>query len=134
MRRGLAAGAIAAVVSGLPSTIHALLTGRDALEASKAAGTILLPHETRTVPLLTAAGATHVALSLGWGVVFAAVLPRTRTWFWGALAGCSIAAVDLGVIGSRFEKIRALPLAPQLADHVAYGAVVGLVLERTRKA
>ena len=38
--------------------------------------------------------------------------------------------IDLGVVGRRLPRIRALPLLPQVADHVAYGAAVGAVLSR----
>src|SRR5438046_1391634 len=43
IRDGLAAGAVAAVLSGAPSTAVALVRGGDVLEASAAAGTLLLP-------------------------------------------------------------------------------------------
>ena len=128
----LAAGAVAAVVSGGPSTLHALLTGRDPLEASLAAGTLLLPGEQRPARLLPAATVAHVALSLGWAVVLAHVLPRRRAPAAAALAGLAIAALDLGLVGRRLERIRALPLAPQVLDHVAYAVTVAVVLERRR--
>jgi hypothetical protein len=51
---------------------------------------------------------------------------------WGALAGLGIAALDLGLIGRRFPRVRALPQLPQVADHVAYGATVGAVLALRR--
>lgn len=129
---GLAAGAVAAVVSGAPSTAYALATGRDPLEATLAAGKIALPNETRRAVLVAAAVPVHLALSLGWGVVLAHALPRQRPVLAGALAGLAIAALDLGVAGRRIPTVRALPLAPQLADHVAYGATVGAVLARCR--
>ena len=127
-REGLAAGAVAAVLSGIPSTVHALATGRDPLEATLAAGSILLPEETRPERLLAAAVPVHLALSLGWSVVLAGVLPRRPSFAAGAAAGLAIAALDLGVAGRRFPRIRALPLGPQVADHVAYGIVVAAVL------
>ena len=74
----------------------------------------------------------HAALSVGWAEVLAAVLPRRRTAVWGALAGLGIAALDLGLIGRRFPRVRALPQLPQVADHVAYGATVGAVLALRR--
>ena len=80
-----------------------------------------------------AAAPVHLALSLGWGVVLAAALPRRRTLAAGALAGLAIAALDLGLVGRRFERIRSLPVAPQLADHVAFGVVVGAVVKRRRR-
>jgi len=72
----------------------------------------------------------HGAISLGWGVVLAAVLPRRRAVVWGALAGFAIAGLDLGVLGRHWPRIRALPTVPQVADHVAFGALVGAVVSR----
>lgn len=127
-----AAAALAAVVSGAPSTVHALLSRRHPLEATLAAGTLLLPGERRPGPLLVAAAAVHITVSFAWALVLAATLPRERTAAAGALAGLAIAALDLGIVGRRFPRIRALPLVPQLADHIAYGASVGAVLARRR--
>ena len=127
------AGTAAAVLSGVPSTLHALVTGRNVLEATVAAGSILLPGETNRVRLVLAAAPVHVAISLTWAVVLEAVLPRRRTTLWGALAGLGIAALDLGVAGRRFPRVRELPVLPQIADHVAYGAVVGAALEHRRR-
>ena len=129
---GLSAGGLAAVLSGAPSTLHALLTGADPLEATLAAGTLVLPRETRPLPLLLVALPVHTAISLGWGVVLALGLPRRRTVAAGAFAGLAIAALDLGVVGRRFPRIRALPALPQVADHLAYGVVVGAVVARRR--
>lgn len=133
VRDGLAAGCVAAVVSGAPSTLHALLTGGRPLEPSLAAGTLLLPDEGRALRLLPAAAAAHVALSLGWALALAAALPRKRTPVLGALAGLGIAALDLGVIGRGYPRISALPQLPQVADHLAYGATVGTVLSVRRR-
>jgi hypothetical protein len=105
-----------------------LARGRDPLEASYAAGTILLPHETRPGRLLMSAAVAHGAISLFWGQVLVRVLPRRHPVMAGAFAGLAIAALDLGVIGRRLEPIRRLSLGPQLADHALYGAVVGAVL------
>jgi hypothetical protein len=132
LRDGLAAGMVAAVVSGAPSTLHALATRGDAMAAAYAAGTMALPHERRGALLFLAAVPVHAALSVGWAEVLAAVLPRRRTAVWGALAGLGIAALDLGLIGRRFPRVRALPQLPQVADHVAYGATVGAVLALRR--
>ncbi len=127
---GLAAGAVAAIVSGLPSTVHALAAGRDPLEATLAAGSILLPNETRRLHLFLAAAPVHLSISLGWGLVLARVLPRRPSVASGAAAGLAIAALDLGVIGRRFPRIRALPLVPQLVDHIVFGVTVAAVLAR----
>jgi hypothetical protein len=130
----MAAGAAAAVLSGVPSTLHAILSGVDPLEASLAAGTLLLRDERRPSRLLPAALVGHGALSLGWALVLAATLPRRRTLAWSVLVGLAIAALDLGVVGRRFPRIRALATLPQVLDHVAYGATVGCVLSRRRAA
>ena len=126
----LAAAAVAALLSGAPSTIHALLTRTNPLAASLAAGTLLLPREQRPSRLLPAAAVAHAALSLGWAVVLAALLPRRATAGPAVAAGLAIAALDLGVVGRRFPRIRELALVPQVLDHVAYAVTVGAVLER----
>jgi hypothetical protein len=48
------------------------------------------------------------------------------------IAGLGIAAVDLGVVGRRFPHVGTLPLVPQVADHIAYGALVGMIVARRR--
>ncbi len=133
-RDALAAGAVAAVVSGIPSTAFALATGRPVLEGTRAAGSLALPRERRSLPLAAAAVPVHLALSLGWAQVLARVLPAGRARAAAPLAGLAIAALDLGVIGRRFPRIRALAPAPQVADHLAYAWAVAAVLERRRAA
>ena len=120
------------MLSGAPSTLHALATGRDPLEASLAAGSILLPCETRRSRLLAAAVPVHLALSLGWALALdrAGVRGARR----GAVAGLAIGVVDLSLAARVLPRIRALPVLPQLADHAAYGAVAGHVLGRARAA
>jgi hypothetical protein len=127
---GIRAALPAAAFAGAPSTIHALVTDGDPLEASLAAGSLFLPEEHRTSRLLVAAGAAHLSISLGWGVVLATVLPRTRPIAEGIVVGLAIAALDLGLIGSRIPRIKALRVAPQVADHIAFGVVASLVLSR----
>ena len=127
----IVAGCWAAALSGTPSTLHALATGRDPLAATKAAGAILLPGSGRTLSLVLAAVPVHVGISLGWALVLdrAGVRDPVR----GAAAGLAIAALDLGVVGRRFGRIRSLPIGPQVLDHATYGAIVGLVLGRRRR-
>jgi hypothetical protein len=132
LKDGIAAGAGAAAVSGAPSTLWALAVGGDPLAATAAAGSMLLPDERRRERLLAAAVLVHLTVSLVWGIVLSGLLPRRRTAAAGTVAGLAVAAIDLGVIGRRFPRVRALPLLPQLADHVLFGTVVGYVLERRR--
>jgi hypothetical protein len=124
------AAAWAALLSAAPSTLHALAAGRDPLGATLAAGSILLPGETRRTRLLAAAVPVHLALSLGWALALdrAGVRGAGR----GALTGLAIGVVDLSLAARVRPRFRALPLLPQLADHVAYGAVAGHVLARAR--
>jgi hypothetical protein len=130
LQDGIAAGLVAAVVSGAPSTLWALAAGRDLLEPALAAGSILLPRERRRGRLLAAAVPVHLTVSVGWAMVLSALLPRRRAVFAGSAAGLAIAALDLGVVGRRLRRVRTLPLLPQLADHALYGAAVGWMLER----
>ena len=127
------AGTVAAVVSGVPSSVWAVATGRSLTEGALAAGSLMLPREQRPAVLLAAAVPVHLMLSLGWAFVMTATLPSRRTLGWATLAGLGIAALDLGVIGRRLPRIRALPLRPQVADHLAYGATVGIVLDLRRR-
>ena len=132
VRDAIVAGAVASVLSGVPSTLHAIATRANPLEASLAAGTLLLPREGRASRLLPAAVAAHGALSLGWALAIAATLPRRHALAWSVAGGLAIAALDLGVVGRRYPRIRALPLAPQVLDHVAFAVTVGRVVSRRR--
>lgn len=109
--------------------MHALVTGRDVLGAVRAAGKVVLPGEERDLPLVLAAVPVHFGISVWWGMVLARVLPRGGVVA-GGLAGALI-ALDLRLPGRRVAAVRALPVAPQVADHVVFGAVVGACLRRT---
>ena len=124
----LQAAVVGGTLSGAPSTVHAVLTGGDPLAAARAAGNIVLPADAATGRLLAAGAAVHSVISVFWASVLVQVLPRRRAVAWGAVAGLGIAALDLGLLARRFPLIRALPAAPQWADHVAFGALVGAVV------
>lgn len=126
----LAAALVAGVVSGVPSTVDALRRGDDPLASVRAAGALLIGRSDRAS--LAAAVPVHAALSLGWAAVLARLLPRRREPLWGAVGGLAIAGLDMGVVGRRIAPIAALPQAGQWADHVLFGAVVGMVLRRAR--
>jgi hypothetical protein len=122
------AAVVAAVLSGAPSTVHALITGGSPLAAARAAGALL------GRPSLGRGLVAHGAISLGWAAVLARVLPRRHTAAWGALGGLGIAGLDLGIAvrvrGRRLQPVADLPILPQVADHAAFGAVVGATLAR----
>ncbi len=126
----LCSAVVGATFSGIPSTVHALATGANPLDAVRAAGTIAVGEAAPPATRAMAGIAVHATVSLGWTVVLAAVLPRRHAIVWSALAGLGIAALDLGIAQRRFPAIAALPRAPQVADHVAFGAIVGAALGR----
>jgi hypothetical protein len=132
----LAAGLAGAACSAIPSTAWSLLRGDDVLEGARAAGAMVRPRERRTVVLLAIAAPVHLAISLGWAAVMAAVLPRGGEPAGGVAGGLVIATIDLGLIGRRIPSIATLPQGRQWADHAAYGLAVGLVLRarRSRRA
>ena len=122
------AALVAGVLSGAPSTLHALVTGGDVLAATRAAGTLLPGRRDR--PGVVAGAVAHGVVTVWWVGVLALVTRGRRLGPWrGALAGAGIAALDLGVIAPRRSPaIAALPQAPQWADHLAFGALVGASL------
>jgi hypothetical protein len=122
------AAVVAAVASGAPSTGWALATGSDPLAAARAAASLATPDRPRGS--LVVGALVHAVISLAWTVILAGVLPSRRRAWWGTVAGAGIAALDLGLIGQRIPQIRRLPWAPQVADHLAFGLLVGLVLGR----
>ncbi|WP_052684707.1 hypothetical protein [Lentzea aerocolonigenes] len=105
----------AAVLSGVPSTAHALATGDDPLRATRAAGSLVGGG--------TGAGVmVHLAVSAWWMFVLRRL--RVRGVVGGAVAGLLIGALDLEIIGRRNVQLRALPRVPQWLDHVAFGVLV----------
>ncbi|MEY2451882.1 MAG: hypothetical protein QOD92_1456 [Acidimicrobiaceae bacterium] len=120
------ATAVASVVSGAPSTIHAVATGRSVLDSARAAGTLLPGRADR--PGLVAGGIVHGVVSAFWGVVLGWLLPRRHTAAWGALAGLGIAAISLPAGKRSRPHIAALPQIPQWLDNAAFGLAMGWLL------
>ena len=121
---------VAGLFSGVPSTVHALVTGRGVLDATRAAGTLLPGRRDR--PGVVAGAVAHGVTTALWVGVLALIARRRPVGAWrGALAGAGIAALDLGVIAPRrAPAIAALPQLPQWADHLAFGALAGACLAR----
>ncbi|MDY7099898.1 MAG: hypothetical protein S0880_01800 [Actinomycetota bacterium] len=120
--RILRAAALAGVLSGAPSTVHALATGESPLAASRAAGALT------GRPGLVRGAFAHTVVSLWWVAALDRVLPRRQPIAWGLAAGGAIAALDLWLVGRRIPAIRALPVAPQVADHLAFGVLAAVSL------
>jgi hypothetical protein len=126
----LYAWVLATVLSGIPSTLWALLTGRDPLEATRAAGAMISMPDS-----IAAAALVHASVSLFWSILLWVVLPDRYTTFWALLASAAIAYLDLRLIAPVFfPEVAALDFWPQFADHLMWGACysVGLSLARPR--
>ena len=67
---------VAGVLSGAPSAVHALATGRSPLAAVRAAGNVVLPAGAPAGRLMLAGAVVHAVLSLGWAAVIARLLPH----------------------------------------------------------
>ncbi|HET9578597.1 MAG TPA: hypothetical protein VFP44_12260 [Usitatibacter sp.] len=131
----LIAGAWAAALSGIPSTLHELLSGGDPMQATRAAGAMLIPPDASDVALLAAAIVVHAAVTLFWALVLAFALPRRHVVAWSVGALALVAVLDLRVIARYFfPEVYALPFTPQLADHLAWGATFGAALAWRRGA
>lgn len=130
------AGLWAAALSGVPSTLIALRNGEDVLASTEAVGAVLIRNPRRGWARVAVGGVAHVLISLFWARILERVLRNkpnsAEAVTAGAACGAAIALVDLGVIARFLPPIRALPGGPLLADHVAFGAIVGWVVPRSR--
>jgi hypothetical protein len=122
----LVAGAfLAGTLSGLPSTVHALATGRRVRRTVEAAGELLgRPGVARGV-------VAHAAMTIGWTTVLLTVVPPRRSpVVLAAFGGLAIAGLDLTIADWWFPAIAALPRWPQVLDHVLFGILVGSIIAR----
>lgn len=124
----------ATVLSGIPSTVFAWLTGGDITEATRAAGMMLVPGDAAGWLLFAAAALVHAAVSLFWATALVALLPRRHTVLSAVLASVLIALIDLRLIAPRFfPEVAALDFWPQLADHLMWGLSAGAALVWRRR-
>jgi hypothetical protein len=133
-RRVIEATLVAATFSGLPSTLHAFVEQRSlrsaagyVYQATRAVGTLVPPGR----PGFGRGIVIHLVISMLCGEALARTLPRGHPVEWGAAAGLVIGIINVGVIGRSFPAIRALPLAPQIADNVMFGTVFAVAFDRT---
>ena len=101
-----AAAVVAGALSGVPSTVHALVTGRPLGAATRAAGTLL---GDATVPRGVLA---HAGVTLWWTIVLAAVLPRGGPWRGVRSAAAPSVCSTSSIARRRFPAIAALPAGP----------------------
>src|SRR4051812_8214352 len=66
---------LATLFSGVPSTVILTVMGQDLWPPIHAVGTMLLPPDALPWWIFIAAAFVHAAVSLGWTVIVAAVLP-----------------------------------------------------------
>jgi len=108
----------------------ALLNGSDPLEATRAAGAMLAPADSGPSLLFASAALVHLAVSAFWAGVFGTLLPRRHVLVWAICGAAAVALVDLLLIAPRmFRGVAALAFWPQFADHLMWGACLGLVLQ-----
>lgn len=116
----------------------AVLRGQNVLASTEAIGAAVLRRRSLRTTRLLAGAAVHLILSLLWARVLDRLLrgplsnaasTRTERAVAGATFGLGIAALDLGIVGRRLPTIRSLATGPQVADHLAYGALVGWSLK-----
>jgi hypothetical protein len=120
----------ATALSGAPSTLWALCTGGDIGEATWAAGAMLLPPDSPRPWLFAAAALVHGSVSAFWTLVGGALLPRRHTTLWAVVMAVAIGLLDLRVIApALFPSVAALAFWPQMADHLMWGACLGLPLQ-----
>ena len=128
LQDGLIAALFAGIFSGIPSTLYAFFSGGDIYKATLAAGSILIGPNASFESLIVSAVIVHSSLSIFWATLLSVILPKRFIFVWAIVAAAGIAILDLLIIGQMFPLIEALSFLPQLADHIAFGGIVGVVL------
>lgn len=91
---------------------------------------MLVPASSSAAALFAAAALVHSAVSLYWAAILWLALPRRHTALWAIAAAVAIGLVDLRVIAPLFfPEVAALAFWPQMADHLMWGACLGVVLQ-----
>ena len=126
----LVASAWAALVSALPSTLWELFTSGDPLESTRAAGAMLIPYGSSDSALIAAACVAHGLITLFWATIIAWALPRRHIVWTATAAAAAIAFLDIKLIARYFfPDIYLLDFWPEFADHLAWGATLGIALD-----
>jgi len=124
----------ATTIGGVPSTFYAVVTRADPLEATRAAGAMLISAQSSTPALVAAATLVHCAVSLFWVVILVSLLPRRHVLAWWLAAAGLVALLDLRAIAPLFfPEVARLDFWPQFADHLMWGGAAGVALRRRWK-
>ena len=130
----LFAGGAATLLSGIPSTLWALYRHEDVSEATRAAGAMLIPPGSSMLELFQAAALVHVAVSFFWAAPLVRFLPRRHVVITAIAAAIAIGIFDLRVVAPlMFPEVARLAFWPQMADHVMWGASLGVALAWRRR-
>ena len=130
----LVSGSAATLLSGLPSTLYALYRHEDVSEATRAAGAMLISPGSSMLELFQAAAVVHVGISFFWAALLVRFLPRRHVVSSAIAAAIAIGLFDLRVIAPfMFPEVAKLAFWPQMADHVMWGASLGLALAWRRR-
>jgi len=140
-KSALLGGVIAGAAAGLAllpyAAITTLIRGQDLLGTLKLAGAWLLGERAMRpgfdfIALYVGLG-THFAVSIAWGAAFALLfygLSRALTFVaglaWGVVVWLAMFYLVLPVVGLG-DAARSMPVALAIAEHVLFGAIVGLV-------
>lgn len=133
-RDGVVAGLVAWPASELPSALSHRRAGRPWWSTDAAAATLLLPTATSPARRRWAGTALRALVAANWGAVLSRWLDERHPVGHGVAAGIALAGFEYGLVGRRRPLIRDLPLLPQIADQVVFGAVAGAVLARCRRS
>ena len=111
------------------------MIGADPLEATRAAGAMLVSPSARPGLLFAAAALVHLSISLFWTVVVGITVPRRFVVSGSIAAAAVIACIDLLLVAPHFfPAVAALAFWPQFADHLLWGFLVGATLKYRWKA
>jgi hypothetical protein len=108
---------IATVFSGVPSTVHELIAGTDPLEATRAAGAMLVATDSNAGPAHRRGSRRSSPCVVVLDPVFGATLPRSRVMWWAVAGSAAVALLDLRlVVPMLFPSVASLSFWPQFAS------------------
>ena len=143
---GVAAGAVSAVISGVPSLTWFFSTAPSVdfwlsdyvWPSLAAAGNILLPHSFSENALIVAGVVAHCCLAVGWSVLLSLATSNIKdpmlVFIACVLAAMCIHVFDLLIVPIFWNMplianlVRKTGYLPHFFDHISFGASAGLTL------